>query len=395
MKKTSVYALSLLLALCCGVLAACEQTSGAPDATTAEDTATTDMQQTTPEQTTEEITEAQTYDPASLSEQTYSLLTDTEHFKHHGRLLPLSDGLACDHVMSGIEFEGVMYGDVKVTLGSDRDTYFTVFVDGERVEQRFLAPAGACELTIATFDTAQVHNVRLLKQTEPQFSLCTLKTVTVTGELGEAPAQKPLYVEVLGDSITSGYGLLGKATSEDPGSAIWHDGTQTYAAQTILNLDADCSVISCSGIGANKGFPYFDMQQYYEKASFFRDWTSSTADYTFDRVPDLVIINLGTNDASQGATEQGFKDSVRKLITFIRTTYKKDVPIVFVHNMMGECRFTWTDAVIQEFGGKSGSIYSVRMPANHNGTNGHPNLSGHKNAARKLTEEVKEILQAE
>lgn len=337
----------------------------------------------------------QTFDPATLCEQTYDLLTDTAHFKHHGRLLPLEDGLACDHVMSGIEFEGVMYGKVTLTLGSDRDTYFTVWVDGVRVEQRFLAPAGAATLTLAEFDTAQVHNVKILKQTEPQFSLCTVKTVTLTGELSDAPAEKPLYIEVLGDSITSGYGLLGQASSENPGDPIWHDGTQTYAAQAILELDADCSVISCSGIGANKGFPFFDMQQYYEKTSFFRDWTSQGSDHTFGRVPDAVIINLGTNDFSQGATEQGFKDSVKSLITFIRTAYKTDMPIIWVHNMMGDCRYEWTSAVLEEMGGEAAGLFALRMPANHNGTNGHPALAGHKNAARRLVAELEDLLPTE
>lgn len=390
MKKPKIFALTLVLALCFGALAACQDTQSTPS-----DTTDALAQETETEQPTQEGTEVQTYDPTALFEQTYSLLTDTEHFKHHGRLFTLADGLACDHVMSGIEFEGVMYGEVKITVDCDRDTYFTVFVDGEKADQRFHAPAGACELIVADFDTAEMHNVRLLKQTEPQFSLCTLKDVTLTGELSDAPAQKPLYIEFLGDSITSGYGILGQSNSENPGGVIWHDGTQTYAAQTALALDADCSMISCSGIGISKGFPFFDMQQYYEKASFFRDWTSENSNHVFERVPDIVVINLGTNDYSQGATEQGMKDSIKKLITFIRTVYGKDVPIVWVHNMMGDCRFEWTQVALEELGGEQAGIYTVRASANHSGTHGHPNPTGHKAAARRLTEKINEILQAE
>lgn len=392
MKRT----LSLFLCglLCMGLLVGCDKTP-AQETATEQSTEHSTQQDTQPitEQTTEEVTtEVQTYDPATLSEQSYFLLTDKEHFKHHGRLLPLADGLACDHVMSGIEFEGIMYGKVTLTVGSDRDTYFTVWVDGVRQNQRFFAPAGAAELTLAEFDTAQMHNIRVLKQTEPQFSLCTIKTVTLTGELTDAPANKQFYIEVLGDSISSGYGNLGNTNSENPGEAIWHDGTQTYAALSIEDLDADCSIISCSGIGANKGFPFFDMQQYYEKASFFRDWTSANSGHTFDRVPDVVIINLGTNDYSQGATEQGFKDSVKSLITFIRTSYGKDVPIVWVHNMMGECRFEWTEPVLEELGGEAAGIYSVKCTPNHSGTNGHPGLPAHRAAARALTQKLKELL---
>lgn len=329
------------------------------------------------------------------AERTYSLIDDIAGFKLHGRRMLLSDGVGCDHTMSGIEFEGMMCGKVTVSLSCTADTYFTVFIDGERAEQRFAATAETTELVIADFDTAKVRNVRLLKQTEPQFSLCTLKSVTLTGELNAAPAPKPLYIEFLGDSITCGYGNLGKPGAREPGHQIWHDGTRSFAALTALALDADCSLISCSGIGVNKGYPFFDMQQYYEKASFFRDWTSEGSNHVFGRVPDVAVINLGTNDAGLGAAEQGLKESVRKLITFVRTAYGKNMPVIWVHNMMGECRFDWTKTVLEDMGGESAGIYTVCAEPDHNGTNGHPGPNGHTAAAQKLTEKIKEILQSE
>ena len=386
MRKLMIF--PLLLALCCGTLAACQDTPS--DTNTTDTKETTDMTETQEMTTPEQTTEIESIDPATLSLTTYTLPQDVAHFKQHGRLIPLADGLACDHTMSGIEFEGVMYGEVKLTLSVTADTYFTVFIDGERVENRFAATTDTTELVIANFDTAQVHNVRIVKQTEPQFSLCTLKAVTLAGELGDAPADKPLYIEFLGDSITCGYGNLGDHTSQNPGTALWEDGTQAFAGATALALDADCSIISCSGIGANKGYPTFDMQQYYEKASYYRD---QTEDHVFGRVPDVVVINLGTNDAGMGATEQGFQDSVRSLITLIRTAYGKDVPIVWVHNMMGECRFAWTETVLDELGGKSAGIYVLRASANHEGGNGHPTLAHHAAVAKRLTKEIQKLLQ--
>ncbi len=386
MRKLMIF--PLLLTLCCGTLAACQGTPSDPNTTDTQKTAMTDTQEmSTPEQTTE----IESIDPATLSLTTYTLTQDTAHFKQHGRLILLADGLGCDHVMSGIEFEGIMYGEVKLTLSVTANTYFTVYIDGERVEQRLTATADTTELVIANFDTAELHNVRFVKQTEPQFSLCTLKSVTLTGELGDAPAQKPLYIEFLGDSITCGYGNLGTSSSEDPGNQVWHDGTQSFAAFTALALDADFSMIGCSGIGVNKGYPAFDMQQFYEKTSFFRDSTSEGSDHVFGRAPDAIVINLGTNDYPHGATEQEFKDSVKNLITFVRTAYDKDIPIVWVHNMMGECRFAWTEAVLEEMGGESAGIYSVRCNASHLGTNGHPNIAGHQNASKHLLKTLKEL----
>ena len=81
-----------------------------------------------------------------------------------------------------------------------------------------------------------------------------------------------------------------------------------------------------------------------------------------------------------------------KVYTFIRTSYGKDVPIVWVHNMMGECRFAWTEAVIEEMGGEAAGIYAVRCNASHLGTNGHPNIAGHQNASKHLLRTLKELL---
>lgn len=387
MKRSLLLLLAFLL--CIGLFTACDQS---PDT----NEQTTDPQSEAPTFGAELTTQESTTDSETLAKQTYVPATDTAHFKQHGRLFAVAGGrLGCDHVMSGLEFEGLLYGDVLLQLSVTADTYFTVFIDGERSEQRLYASPTTSELILATFDTPEVHNVRVLKQTESQHSLCTIGTLTVTGELYDAPSAKSLYIEVLGDSITCGYGCLGKPNSENPGGAEWHDGTQTYAALSVLALDADCSVISASGIGISKGFPSFLMQQFYEKTSYIRDSVSGTSDYTFDRVPDAVVINLGTNDYTQGAEEQAYKDGVRALITYIRTVYGKDVPIVWVHNMMGQCRFSWTNAVLEEMGGEQADLYTVGTTINQKGTHGHPDLQGHSAAADKLTAKLKEILQAE
>ena len=88
-----------------------------------------------------------------------------------------------------------------------------------------------------------------------------------------------------------------------------------------------------------------------------------------------------------------FQDSVRNLITLIRTVYGKDVPIVWVHNMMGECRFAWTETVLDELGGKSAGIYVLSASANHDGGNGHPTLAHHAAVAKRLTKEIQKLLQ--
>jgi len=304
--------------------------------------------------------------------------------KQVGRTAIASDGLICDYTASGIEFKAYIKGNLKFTVNCNKDTYFTVMVDGNRLgpntgnlqsDLRFKATGGS-DVTIDVGNlgnTAALHEIRILKQTEPQNSLCVMKSVQFNGVLDSAAAEKDLYIEFLGDSITCGYGNLIANGGANPGSALNQDGTRTYAFLAAEKLGADASVISCSGIGIDKGFTGMNEAAFYPKASYFRNNTQAY-DFSTARIPDVVVINLGTNDDRCGSTEQQFKNNVEALINTIRTSYGKDIPIVWGHNMMSACCFEWTSAVLAKMGGTGAGLYSVQLNANHNGGNGHPTL---------------------
>ena len=324
---------------------------------------------------------------SKLSYKTYDISKDWKYFKLVGRVFDVEGGVACDFTASGIEFEGVMNGEVTLSLSCDRNTYFTVYIDGERVDKRFFADAGTKELTIADFEDEAEHHVRVLKQTEPQWSLCVLKELTVIGKLKEAPAKKDKYIEVIGDSITCGYGNL-KIDGVSNSGALYQDGTQTYAFLAAEALGADASIVGCSGIGIDKGWTDFSESDFYPKASFYRDKTGEN--YNFFRVPDLVIINLGTNDQSRGSTEEDFKAGVRELIEFIRDSYGEDMPIVWAYNMMGNGRFDWTRTVLDDMGGEAEGLYSVELVYNNQGGVGHPTLEAQIESSEILTKFIQD-----
>ncbi len=327
-----------------------------------------------------------------LSSKTYNISDDYMYFKLIGRMQDVDDGVSCDFTASGIEFDGVMTGEVVLSLSCDRNTYFTLYIDGVRSEERLFADSSTSELTLTSFEGEQTHNIRLLKQTEPQWSLSVLKEISITGHLDTAPEKKDIYIEFIGDSITCGYGNLGDSSSPNPGTALWEDGTRAYAFMTAEALDADYSIVGCSGIGIDKGHTGFSESDFYQKTSFYRDRNGD--DYSFFRIPDLVVINLGTNDQSCGSTEEDFKAGVRALINYIRDSYGKDIPIVWAYNMMGNGRFDWTRTVLEDMGGEANGLYSVQLNQNHEGGNGHPNLAAQKLASETLAEFIgsKEIL---
>ena len=325
----------------------------------------------------------------------YALHEVADKLKLMGRATVASNGISSDHTASGIEFEAYIQGEFKFTVNCSADTYFTVFVDGQRLEQRFEAKGEFVDREIVVGDLGEMalRNIRIVKQTEANNSVATLKNLEFYGYLADKPKNKSLYIEFIGDSITAGYGNLWTKESPDPsnksGTAVYQDGTQTYAFMAAELLQADISVVSCSGIGIDKGYTNqngngYRMQDFYEMTSYTR---SKTEAYDFEnvRVPDLVVINLGTNDMSVGSTEVDFKSGVRELIDFVRTSYDRKVPIVWAYGMMSDGRYQWVADVIAELGGGAESLYMCELVRNKEAGNGHPSLTAHNIASQQLT----------
>ena len=326
-------------------------------------------------------------DPIELHANTYHFCQNRENFKRFGRMTELKNGITCDFTASGIEFYGILQGDVILSLSCSADTYFTVFIDNVRQEERFYATSTTEQLCIASFAEAGEHTVRVLKQTEAQWSLCVLKNVSVTGFLYPAPAEREFLIEFIGDSITSGYGNLGDSSTPVAGIALMQDGTQAFAFLTAETLDVDHNMVSCSGIGIAKGWTAINELDFYQRDCYYRD--PDARYHGSVRSPDLIVINLGTNDQDRGCEEQAFKSGMRKLLTYIREQYP-DVPIIWMYNMMTYGCFTWARPIIAEFGGEGAGIYTLQLTPNKLGAGNHPSLEAHYAASEQLTAFIKE-----
>ena len=322
--------------------------------------------------------------PIELVANTYDFCKNREHFKRYGRMQELKNGLTCDFTASGVEFCGIMQGDVVISLSCSADTYFTVYVDGVRQEERFYANLSTQVLCVASLLEAGEQHIKVVKQTEAQWALCVLKSVSLTGFLYPAPTEREFLIEFIGDSITCGYGNLGNPSTPVAGIALMQDGTQTFAYLTAEALDVDYNMVSCSGIGIAKGWTSVNELTFYQRASHYRDETISY--HGSSRTPDLIVINLGTNDQDRGCEEEAFKSGMRELVTYIRDLYGSDVPIVWMYNMMTYGCFTWARAVIEEFGGENANIYTLQLTPNKLGAGNHPSLEAHYEASAQLTQ---------
>ena len=339
-----------------------------------------------PEEPTEEPTEEPEEPDDLLVDREYRIVDSLDRFKFFGnRMTTLEDGVTCDFTASGIEFHGFMAGKVLLSLTCDRNTYFTVFINGERVEERMLVTPDTHEIILADLPVAGEYSIRVLKQTEPQWSLAMLYGVSLCGTLYEAPEDREYYVEFIGDSITAGYGNLGDNASENPGTALWEDGTKTYAFLTAEALGADANIIGSSGITIS--WDKFSEKDFYYANSYYRDPEAALTNNF--RVPNVVVINLGTNDASSNFLEEDVRKDTRDLIISIREFYGTDVPIVWVYGMMGSALSEWILPTLEEMGGEAVGLYSVRLPANFEGALWHPTVAAHEKAAALLVEFIK------
>lgn len=133
-------------------------------------------------------------------------------------------------------------------------------------------------------------------------------------------------IEFIGNSITCGYGIEANSEAEhyDEKTANYY---YTYAARTARALNAQAVVVARSGIGVYRSYngpqtgDIVNMNTEYPNTLLYNDKVA----WDFSRyTPDLVCINLGTNDTStQGADSVLLLQGFKRLYQQVRSHYPK------------------------------------------------------------------------
>ncbi len=317
-----------------------------------------------------------------------------------GRTAEYASSLYMDNVASGFEFYFYGKGDVTVNASVLCSTdgeiaqYLTVITDGQRSRVRI-----ACDALHTAYDKAIVlasglaegyHHIEVYRQTEAQVSLFRADSLTFTGSLMATPPEAPLTIDVIGDSISGGYGCLWNTSLgvADPACnhPYYQDGTQSYAFYAGKALGANVRVTQSSGYGCVAGWNGRDvnLQTMYPLACSFR---SGTYLYTFDPLADVVIINLGTNDYGTrdmtGLTNAEFKAGAKNLMQIARQ-YNPGAAVVWCTGMMGSYYTTEVKAAVQELGGTDAGYYFLTLPTGQGGAVSHPNVAQQTAAGETL-----------
>lgn len=353
----------------------------------------------------------------TLSQKTFA--ADEQHVKMLGRTHTEDGILWLAHSASGVEF--TMTGtSASVTLAADnmceqeaKRPRFAAYVNGERVVDEMLSQSMQ-SLEIFTYDAEQEVTVTLIKLSEAAESTCGIVGIDVTSVGDIAPtAEKALKIEFIGDSITCGYGVDDEDRDHHFATST-EDATKAYAYKTARLLDADYSLVSYSGNGIVSGYttqgkqvkaqrvPMF-YEEFARSAGSYNGYSVSSTPWDFTRfVPDVVVINLGTNDASYtGGDKELQQEYTDAYVEFLKKVRKDnpDAQIICALGVMGDTLYKAMCAAAENYTAETGDekVSTLHLTAQDGSKNGyaadwHPTAASHDVAAAETAEMIKSVL---
>lgn len=258
-----------------------------------------------------------------------------ERMKIMGRTTQAGDVLYLGFSASYIEFETVA-SRIAATLCTDENPMeesllgrFAVYLDDGK-EPALREALREPEQTFVLFEEERPRRVklRLVKMSEAAFGLVGVKEFEITGSAGSTGStdsvgaaqdehdivvtktpDRPHRMELIGDSITCGYGNEG-VLGRDVFTTAQENPEEAYAVLTANALNADYQLVSWSGIGLISNwvpedvnepreemlvpwlYPYRDLRLCERLGLPLEKWDDS------QYRPELIVLHLGTNDDS-------------------------------------------------------------------------------------------------
>lgn len=362
-------------------------------------------------------------------------LSEIENIRIHGRTCGCLSPLTLFWTGSGIELNACgseLWIEVEVDYNS-YEPWISVLINSAPVSRQMLTKGRYWICIFRGMGADRAKNVRIVKDVQAMSvdPGCLLQIHGVKFDGTFLPIeQKPYKLEFIGDSITSGEGIIG-AKGEEDWISMWFSALYNYTALTANALNADYRVISQSGWGVLTGWdnnPHSNIPEYYDKVCGILSGERNIAlgahqDNDFNSwQPDVVVVNLGTNDNSAfnqpewrdeatGETHQqhrnedgslreedlkAFENAIINFLLKLRR-YNPKANIVWCYGMLGlelmPAIYRAVDSYCKQTGDRKVSVF--QLPENTEETMGsrfHPGKLSHEKVARELSGYLKQLL---
>ena len=317
----------------------------------------------------------------------------------------------------GVQIMAAFEGTSLRMIAKPRSGYFMAQIDqAEPFKVAFRGERDSV-VTLATALPEGRHLVRLMYVIEgyeffPEFWGFVLDEGR---QLVKAPLLPSRKIEFIGNSITCGYGNEGLKKEEGFDYAT-ENHYYSYASITARNLQAQHWVVARSGIGAYRNYdgpktgnPDSNMPVQYEytgyawKPELRKEPTFLQEKWDFNRYqPDVVCINLGTNDLSTPNYDLSLlKQGYQKLLKMVRQHNPKAKIVFLTGSMLYHQELQLAKQLLDEVTAeaqKAGDkeVYRFDMaPINGNefyGNDWHPNIYQDEKMAGELTAYLRKLM---
>jgi lysophospholipase L1-like esterase len=223
------------------------------------------------------------------------------------------------------------------TEGTEK-VFLQALIDGKITRRVEVVTGSDRDVVLASGLAPGEHTVELYRETEGMYGASVFLGFT-SGTLKGAPPAKGRLVEIIGDSISAGYGELGSEThigwNATQNGCHYSPETQaafqTFGSMAARELGAEVSIVAISGVGVIRDFvgaPCSFLSEYENAAG---RWGKTK--WGFTPKPDAVVINLGTNDIDNGKGDPGrpFEEAYLRFLEKLRGRY----PDAFVFLSIG------------------------------------------------------------
>lgn len=356
-------------------------------------------------------------------------LKETPHYKIYGRTDETQETLPLFFNGSGIEVN-VTGTELWIDIDVDFNTYepwIWTALNGAFMSRQMLMPGTYSLCLFRGMSPDAVKNVRFFRELQAmsEDNACRLLVKGFRSDGSFLPVRDRRFkLEFIGDSITSGEGTYG-AKDDIDWLSMYMGTSRNYARMVSDALDAEYRLISQGGWGVLCSWdndPRHNLPSRYEKicglaAGEMNERLGAGKPYAFQSwIPDAIIVNLGTNDASafeqpewtdpvtgrtfkqhkepDGTYRQEdiarFKQAVIDFLTMLRRNNPTS-HIVWTYGMLGyDLTFAITDAMnaYQKAAGDY-NIAFLQLPNTTESTVGshaHPGEKSHARAAQVIIE---------